>query len=114
MEVGRGDIWWVDFGVPFGSKPGYRRPAVVMQANAFNRSRVQTVIVIPMSKTIGLASAPGNVLCRPRETGLRKPSVANVSQIAVIDRRRLVEKVNVLPGRVLRQVEDGARLVLGL
>ncbi|MGI0528510.1 type II toxin-antitoxin system PemK/MazF family toxin [Treponema socranskii] len=27
----RGEIWWVDFGIPVGSLAAYRRPVIVMQ-----------------------------------------------------------------------------------
>lgn len=110
----RGEIWWADFGKPFGSEPGYKRPVIVLQADPFNRSRIQTVIVVPMTATAAVAAAPGNVLCRRRDTGLPKASVANVSQLSVIDRRRLGEKAGSIPGQLLKQVEDGVRLVLGL
>jgi mRNA interferase MazF len=110
----RGDIWWADFGQPFGSEPAYRRPALVVQANPFNDSVIQTVILVPLTRTLGLASAPGNVLCRPRDTGLTRPSVVNVSQLTVADKRRLLEKAGTLPGRLMKQVEEGMRLVLGL
>ncbi|MEW6365946.1 MAG: type II toxin-antitoxin system PemK/MazF family toxin [Acidobacteriota bacterium] len=112
--MNRGDIWWADFGMPFGSEPGYRRPVLVLQADQFNRSRIQTVIVVPMSGNTRLAEAPGNVLCRPGDTGLEKLSVANVSQLAVIDRKRLQERMGTLPPRLLTQVEEGVRLVLDL
>ena len=112
--MNRGEIWWVDFGQPFGSEPAYRRPALVLQSDAFNRSLIQTVVVVPFSTNTALALAPGNVLCRPRQTGLPKACVANVSQIAVIDRARLVQRVGDLPGALLTQVEDGVRCVLAL
>lgn len=114
MVARRGEIWWTDFGQPFGSEPAYRRPALVIQADAFNRSAISTVLLVPLTRTVGLASAPGNVMCRPRDTGLSKPSVVNVSQLTVADRRRLLEKAGTLPGRLLKQVEDGLRLVLDL
>ena len=110
----RGDIWWTDFGQPFGSEPAYRRPALVLQADTFNRSAIATVIVVPLSRSLELVHAPGNVLCRPRDTGLPKPSVANVSQLTVADRRRLIEKAGSVPGTLLMQLEEGVRLVLGL
>lgn len=112
--VARGEIWWTDFGMPFGSEPGYRRPALVVQADSFNQSAIQTVLLVPLSRNLELAAAPGNVLCRPRDTGLRKPSVANVSQLNVADRRRLVEKAGLMPGSVMKQIEAGIRLVLAL
>jgi mRNA interferase MazF len=86
----------------------------VIQADAFNRSTISTVLLIPLTRIVGLASAPGNVMCRPRDTGLPKSSVVNVSQLTVADRRRLIEKAGALPGRLLKQVEDGLRLVLEL
>ena len=27
----RGEIWWVDFGIPIGSLPAYRRTVIIMQ-----------------------------------------------------------------------------------
>jgi mRNA interferase MazF len=86
----------------------------VVQADEFNESRIPTVVVATLTSNLGLARAPGNVLCRTRGIGLSKPSVVNVSQIATIDRHRLVERVGVLPERLLAEVEAGLRLVLGL
>ncbi|HEY3121763.1 MAG TPA: type II toxin-antitoxin system PemK/MazF family toxin [Vicinamibacteria bacterium] len=114
MVARRGEIWWTDFGLPFGSEPGYRRPALVVQADPFNQSAIRTVVLVPLTKNLALASAPGNVRCRARDTGLRRPSVVNVSQVTVVDKRRLLEKVGTVPGLVLAQVEEGIRLVLGL
>ena len=112
--MNRGEIWWADFGQPFGSEPGYRRPVLVLQADGFNRSRIQTVLVVPLSTDTGLALAPGNARCRPRDTGLDRESVANVSQLTVVDRGRLTDKAGILSARLLRQVEDGVRQVLAL
>lgn len=110
----RGEVWWVDFGLPVGSEPGYRRPAVIVQADAFNQSRVNTVLLVPLTRTLEWAKAPGNVLLRPKQTGLKHPSVANVSQVTVADRLRLVERVGVLPGTAMSQLDEGLRQVLGL
>ena len=110
----RGDIWWADFGRPEGSEPGYRRPVLVVQADPFNKSSIATVIVVPLTKNLRLAAAPGNVALGTRQTGLRMRSVANVSQLSVVDRRRLLEKVGTLPHALLQQVEAGLRLILSL
>lgn len=110
----RGEIWWAGLGRPEGSEPGYRRPVVILQIDDFNASPIQTVVVVTLTSNTRLAKAPGNVLCRQRDTGLTKPSVVNVSQVATIDKRRLLERVGSLPGRLLAEVEDGLRLVLGL
>ena len=110
----RGEIWWAALGRPTGSEPGYRRPVVVLQTNEFNDSPIRTVVVVAISSNLGLARAPGNVRCRKRETGLSKPSVVNASQVATIDKNRLLERIGALPGRLHAEVEDGVRLVLGL
>jgi mRNA interferase MazF len=86
----------------------------VVQTDPFNESLIATVALVPLTRTVALASAPGNVLCRARDTGLRHASVANVSQVTVADRRRLVARAGALPGRLMDQVEAGLRLVLGL
>ncbi len=110
----RGEIWWVDFGLPFGSEPGYRRPAVVVQADAFNKSRIGTVLLVPLTRTLEWAKAPGNVLVRTKDTGLRHASVANLSQLTVSDRRRLVEKAGAVSASAMRQIEEGLKLLLGI
>jgi mRNA interferase MazF len=87
---------------------------LVLQSDSFNRSRIGTVVVASLTTNLALAEAPGNVLCRPRRSGLRKPSVVNVSQLSTLDRRHLLERIGRLPPDSMRDVEDGVKLVLGL
>ena len=110
----RGEVWWTDFGLPFGSEPGYRRPAIVVQADPMNESNLGTVLLVPLTRTLEWAGAPGNVLCRPKDTGLKRASVANLSQLTVADGRRLLERAGIVPGSLMRQIEDGMKLVLGM
>ena len=110
----RGEVWWAALGSPDGSAPGYRRPVVLLQADEFNDSPIRTVVVVAITSNLRLAQAPGNVRCRRQDTGLRQPSVVNVSQVATIDKSRLLKRVSALPGRLLAQVEEGVRLALGL
>ena len=93
----RGDIWWVDFGEPLGSEPGWRRPAVIVQSDEFNKSDMNTTVVIPLTTNLRLAEFPGNVLLSKQDSKLSKDSVAVTPQITVIDSIRLVEHVSVLP-----------------
>ena len=112
MTIERGELWWADLGEPRGSQPALRRPVLILQADAFNRSRLATVVVASLTSQMKYAAAPGNVTCRPRGTGLRSPSVINVSQISAIDRRFLLERIGRLPAHLMRDVVDGVRLVL--
>jgi mRNA interferase MazF len=101
-------------GQPLGFEPGFRRPAVVVSSDRFNRSRLSTVIVTAITSTSRLASAPGNVALPVGAGGLIKPSVVNISETMVIDRRRLIEAIGELPRSVVRAVDEGLRLALDL
>ena len=114
MVVERGDIWWADLAEPEGSEPGFRRPVLIVQADAFNRSRLHTAIAVVLTSNLRLVDAPGNVLMPARATGLPKDSVANVSQVITVDREFLTEKVGRLRGQLLRDLDGGLRLVLAL
>jgi len=112
--VARADVWWIDFGVPIGSEPGYRRPALIVSSDRFNRSRLATVIVSAITSNIRLALAPGNVTLPNGAAGLEKDSVVNVSQTLVVDRRRLFRRSGALEGTTMRDVDAGLRLILAL
>ena len=114
MVVERGTIWWADLAEPRGSEPGYRRPLLIVQADSFNRSRIQTVLAVVLTSNLRLLDAPGNVLLPARAAGLPKDSVANVSQLITVDRDFLAEPVGKLTPKLLRQVDQGLRLVLDL
>lgn len=114
MVIHRGEIWWADLAEPLGSEPGFRRPIVIVQADAFNRSRIETTIGVVLTSNLGLVAAPGNVLVPKRESGLPKDSVANVSQIVTIDRAVLTGSTGKLSGELLAAVDAGVRLVLAL
>ena len=110
----RGDIWWVNLPEPVRSGPGYRRPALVLQADAFNQSRISTVVVLMITKNVSLAKAPGNVLLTARASGLNVDSVINVSQILTLDKSLLIEYVASISPTKMTKIEAGVRLVLGL
>jgi mRNA interferase MazF len=110
----RGEIWWASAGRPSASEPGYRRPAVIISANSFNATSLKTVIVAFLTTSSKRADDPGNVKLPARATGLSSNSVLNVSQIATIDRRTLTERVGRVPDALMREVDAGLRLSLGL
>jgi mRNA interferase MazF len=111
MVVAQGDVCWADLPDPTGSGPGFRRPVVVVQGNPLNRSRVATVICVPLTSNLRWADAPGNVFLRARSTGLPKDSVANVSQIVTLDRTLLSRQIGRLSGRQLDLLFAGIDIV---
>jgi mRNA interferase MazF len=110
----RGDLWWANLPDPTGSGSGYRRPVLIIQANMFTLSQIATIVVVPLSSNLRLASAPGNVLVLAAESGLARDSVVNVSQPLTLDKRDLTEQIGQLPAATLRLVDHGLRLVLNL
>ena len=110
----RGEIWWANLPEPTGSGPGLRRPVLIVQAEAFNQSRIQTVIVAVITKNLSLAEAPGNVVLSPRASHLSVDSVVNISQLLTLDKRLLTDYVSTLTSKKIKPIEAGLRLVLGL
>ena len=114
MVVERGQVWWADLDEPRGSEAGFRRPLLIVQDDAFNRSRIRTVVAVVLTSNLRLVDAPGNVLIPAKASGLPKDSVVNVSQIVTIDRDFLSEPAGKLRGQLMKSVEDGLRLALSL
>jgi len=113
VVISQGEIWWADLPDPTGSGPGFRRPVVVVQGDSFNRSRLATVVCVPLTSNTKWANAPGNVLLPVRLTGLPKESVANVSQIVSLDKTLLTDRLGKLPRTKLSLVLSGIDIVLG-
>jgi mRNA interferase MazF len=113
MVIAQGDVWWADLEAPAGSGPGFRRPVVVVQGDSFNRSRIATVVCVPLTSNLRWAEAPGNVLLPARTTKLSKDSVANVSQLVTLDRSALGEHVAKLSRRRVEMILSGIDVVLG-
>jgi mRNA interferase MazF len=113
VVISHGDVWWADLPAPAGSGPGFRRPVIVVQGDALNRSQLATVVCVPLTSNLKWALAPGNVQLSARLTGLPKDSVANVSQIVSVDKDFLTERTGKLSLSKLELVLSGIDTVLG-
>ena len=113
MVISQGDVCWAELPEPAGSGPGFRRPVVVIQGDALNRSRIATTVCVPLTSNLRWADAPGNVLLSARTTGLEKDSVANVSQIVALDRLLLEAPLAQLSPNMVGQLLAGVDTVLG-
>jgi mRNA interferase MazF len=114
VVISRGDLWWVDLGAPVGSRPAKRRPVLVIQADDYNASQIATVLVAVVTSNTALAGLPGNTFLPAGATGLPRDTVVNVTQLLTINRSELAEPAGLVAGDLLRQVDAGLRLVLGL
>ncbi|WP_304412827.1 type II toxin-antitoxin system PemK/MazF family toxin [Cellulomonas sp. HZM] len=110
----RGDVFWLDLGEAEGSRPARRRPVVVVQDDAYNASRLATVVVAVMTSNVALAAMPGNVLLPAHATGLARDSVVNVTALVTVDKRELVERVGTVRAPLMSDVSRGLRLALSL
>jgi mRNA interferase MazF len=113
VVISQGEVWWADLPPPTGSGPGFRRPVVVVQGDALNRSRIATSACVPLTSNLTWAEAPGNLSLQARLTGLPKDSVANVSQIVSIDKTLLTERTGRLPRAKLDLLLAGIDVMLG-
>jgi mRNA interferase MazF len=112
LDIKQGDIFWIDFGEPKGSVPGYRHPCVVIQNNVFNESKIASVVVCALTSNLKRLKAPGNVLIGKGEGNLNKDSVVNISQIATVDKTDLVEKIGSLSKLKIADIIDGVKLLI--
>jgi mRNA interferase MazF len=113
VVIEQAEVWWADLDEPTGSEPGYRRPVIIAQCNAINRSRIGTVVCVPLTSNLKWAIAPGNVLLSRDETGLPQDSVANVSLIVALDKQQLTDRVGKIPRRRFELILAGIDTILG-
>ena len=113
MVISQGEVWWADLPAPSGSEPGFRRPVVILQGDALNRSRISTVVCVVLTSNTAWANAPGNVLLSASSTGLSKDSVANVSQLITIDKAVLTDRVSKLSRAKVELILAGVDVIFG-
>ena len=108
----RGDIFMLDFGVPFESEPGYRRPVIIVQAEKENLNNLNTTVVVPLTSNTVYADEKGNVFIPKAISKLSKDSVALVHQIITVDKFRLGEKISSLSKNTLSEIDKAIEYVL--
>jgi len=110
----RGEIWWASLEDPKGSEPGYRRPVVLVSANEFNASKINTIVAAVITSNLRLSQAPGNFELPKKSSGLSRTSVVNISQIITIDKSFLTSKAGKLTSKQNTLLNDGLKLVLAI
>ena len=88
-------------------------PAGGRNPDKINRSKIATVVCVPLTSNLHWADAPGNVALPARLTDLPRDSVANVSQIVAIDKGLLLERVGRLSASKLNLLLAGVDVILG-
>ena len=108
------DVCWVKFGRSGDSGPAGKRPAGVIQNDLLNRSNIRTTVVVLLTSNLRLATVPGNVRLKKGAANLPKASVAVVSQMATVDKGRLLEKIGTLSRQTAEEIIRGCRDVISL
>ncbi|HJW76295.1 MAG TPA: type II toxin-antitoxin system PemK/MazF family toxin [Thermoleophilia bacterium] len=113
--IQQGDIFWYDFDDPVvaGSKPAKSRPVIVVQLDALNESKLETVVVVPLTRNLDRADDLGNLLLRAADTGLDRDSVAVGCQVSVVNKEDLHGWVSRLDARLVDAVIASVQAVLG-
>ena len=111
----RGEIWWCDFGVPVGSEPGYKRPALIIQNDKLNDTRLATTIVLPVTSNLTFKDVQGNVFLPSGISKLSRDSVVLAHQIICVSKEILIEKVSDLTNKgIIKSIEEELLFVLGM
>jgi mRNA interferase MazF len=111
MVIRQGEIYWVDLGDPQGSEPGYRHPHIVIQNNLFNSSKINTVVLCPLTSNLKRGLSPGNVTLKKGEGNLPKKSVVNITQIYTVNKTDLVEKIGTVHPDRFKEILSGIHLL---
>jgi mRNA interferase MazF len=114
VVIRRGDIYWVDFSPAKGSEPLGRRPGLVVQCDALNDSKLNTVVVLAITSNLKFSELPGNVVLAKGEANMPKRCVINATQLKSVDRGSLVEKIGSLSRAKMEQVVAGLKLVMDI
>ena len=114
MVIRKGSIYWVDFSPGKGSEPKGRRPGLVIQCDAVNDSKINTVIMLAITSTLRYGDLPGNVTLRKGEANMPKRCVINISQIKSVDKGSITEKIGSLSPKKMALVEKGIKLLLDI
>jgi mRNA interferase MazF len=111
MAINQGDVYWVELEEPGGSEPGYRHPHVVIQNNAFNFSKINTVVLCALTSNLKRASSPGNIMLKKNEAGLSRKSVVNITQIITVNKSDLKEKIGQLSKTRVHEIIEALEII---
>ena len=110
----RGELYTADLDPVVGSEQGGMRPVLVVQNDVGNRFS-PTVVVLALTSQIDKARLPTHVLVSG--SGLARPSVVLAEQMRTLDKRRLRDRIGMLPPEAMEKVNQalpgGRRIVFG-
>lgn len=112
MVIRQGSIYWVNFSPGKGSEPMGRRPGLVIQNDALNDSKLNTVVMLAVTSTLKFGELPGNIILIKGEANMPKRCVVNTTQLKSVDKASLIEKIGTLSNSRMEEVYKGIELIL--
>ncbi|NTW04607.1 MAG: type II toxin-antitoxin system PemK/MazF family toxin [Peptococcaceae bacterium] len=113
MLIRRGDVYFADLSPVVGSEQGGTRPVLIIQ-NDIGNQYSPTTIVAAITSHINKAKLPTHVEVKAGHGGLERDSVVLLEQIRTIDKSRLMEKVATLSEELMKKVDHGVEISLGI
>lgn len=119
IEVRRGDVVLIAF--PFIAQDQIQRkwrPALVVQADRYNRRRT-AVIIAAVTSTRAHAQLPCKVPVAQespegRQAGLKLDSVVDCQTLATVPRSEIVRRLGRFPPALMRRIDHALQNALGL
>ena len=105
MPIRKGSIYWVDFSSDGNPGTNILRPALVIQNDILNSSKLNTVSLLAITSILKFGELPGNVILEKGEANLPQSGVINVTQIRTVKKSCLREMIGSLTKERLDQVE---------
>ncbi len=111
--IKRGELYYADLSPVFGSEQGGVRPVLVVQNDIGNKYS-PTIIAAAITSKLDKAKLPTHIELNAIDYGLMKDSVILLEQIRTIDKRRLKERIGALDDTVMKRVDLGLGISLGV
>jgi mRNA-degrading endonuclease toxin of MazEF toxin-antitoxin module len=117
MTLSRGDIALARFPQTAGGR-GKKRPALVVQADTYNRS-VSHLVVAEITSNLSRANDPASLAIdvtsvEGQATGLTRDSLVSFLHLATINADRIDAKIGSLMGTLVPQMNDGLKAALDI
>lgn len=110
----RGEIWLCDAGEPRGSEMGYRRPVLIVENNDILKTRLASVVVVPLTTSMTYVGSTTTALLPAKRCRLPHDSVALTYLVTAVDRGQLLKKIGMVPADLMEMVDFGLQTTLDL
>ncbi len=114
MQIKRGHLYIVDFNPRIKTKPGKRRPALVLQSDLVNEAGYPSTIVLP--STTRLVENAGILRYRLKkgEGGIARDSDLLLGQVIAVANESFRQEIGSLPNSMMEELENRMRIILSL